>query len=195
MVMEIPKAWRQILEKIQMEHPHAVLAGGALRDLDHGVKVKDLDIFIACGDDEEAAGLNELLGGKEVEQPELQWYPESMREVVLVSDYDHKVNKLEVDIDIPVQFIMCNWRVDKILSRFDYAICRIGYDGRKIFYEDDYDKDKAEKTMTLVRCKGQAALEASVERFARWRPKYPKHRWVLGCALNFGTETVDTPHL
>lgn len=65
-VNDVPLAWRQLLADVQLELPRggAVLAGGALRDLDNGVEVKDLDIFIECGDQDEAAELNQILGGK-----------------------------------------------------------------------------------------------------------------------------------
>ena len=187
---DIPVEWRQLLGEIN-NHTRAVIAGGALRDLDHDIKPKDLDIFMECGDEEEASGLNQLLGGKWGEQEELKWYPESMREVILVSDYDKKKDKLSTNIDIPVQFIFCNWKIDKILTRFDYACCQIGFDGKDVFYEQGYTQDKENKTMTLRRCGGESALMASVERFGRWKHKYPEHKWRLGCHLSMGSQPID----
>lgn len=187
---DIPIEWRQLLAEVNSYSP-AVLAGGCLRDLDHGVEVKDLDIFIECGDEEEAAELNQELGGVWGEQEELKWYPESMREVVLVSDYDTKKNRFSIGINLPVQFIFVNWKMSAILSRFDYGICQIGFNGKDVFWEKAYESDKANKTMTLVRSLGECALAASVERYARWGAKYPEHKWILGCRLEMGAEPID----
>lgn len=178
-VNDIPQEWKDLLAEIQATGARAVIAGGCLRDLDNGVAPKDIDIFIEAGDDEEAANLNEVLGGKNIDNPEKQWYPESMREVILVSGS-------KKDAGLPVEFIFVNWQVSNILARFDYGFCRLAFDGKDVTWDEQYDQDKANKVMTLMRCESEGALASSVRRFARWRDKYPEHDWCLGCRLDMG---------
>lgn len=46
-IEKIPQAWRRLLQALQQNGaPEAVIAGGALRDLYNGRKVKDVDIFL-----------------------------------------------------------------------------------------------------------------------------------------------------
>lgn len=180
--MDIPQSWKDLLQRVQQQCPSAVLAGGALRDLDHGVPPKDLDIFIEVGDIDEALVLCEKLGGVTPENDDLdeddnKVYPASMAEVKLVADYDHEKNKLGVDVNLPVQFIFVDWRTHSIVERFDYGICRIAYNGREIIEGSGYESDKMNKTMTIFRCKSEMALSSSVMRFARLKQKYPDHRW------------------
>jgi hypothetical protein len=191
--MQIPSTWKQLLADIQKVAPEAVLAGGALRDLDHGLPAKDLDVFIAAGSGNEAEGLNELMGGHPMTDPEIQMYPDNMPEIQLVADHDPEREKFNNLTGLPLQFIYINWQTHNIIKRFDYGLCQIMYDGRELRTSEQYDTDKQEKTMTLLRCDNEFALGRSVERFARWKPRYPDHRFVLGCRLDLGSEKdVDT---
>lgn len=113
-----------------------------------------------------------------------------MHEVVLVSDYDLKKNKLKTSVKLPIQFIFVNWKVEHILDRFDYAFCQISFDGREIQTTQAYLNDKDNKVMSLVRCKGQLALQASVERYRRWASKYPDFSWQLACHLDMGPKVI-----
>lgn len=104
----IPQSWTDLLSQIQAICPSAVLAGGALRDLDHGVPVKDLDIFIRAGSNDEAVGLNELLGGVPMSDPDTQMYPASMAEIQLVTDLDPESEIINNETGLPVQLIFIN---------------------------------------------------------------------------------------
>jgi len=42
----IPNEWKDLLAKVQKIFPSAIIAGGALRDLDYEISPKDIDIFI-----------------------------------------------------------------------------------------------------------------------------------------------------
>src|SRR3569623_1528091 len=45
-IADIPERWQTVLRYVQNVAPDAVIAGGALRDLDNGRPVKDIDIFV-----------------------------------------------------------------------------------------------------------------------------------------------------
>jgi hypothetical protein len=190
---DIPKSWRDMLEDLQKEYPYVVLAGGALRDLDHGIKVKDLDVFVQCGDTmQEAEGLNQKLGGKSAGDPDAnQWYGQSgMQEIIMVSDYDKKKKVIRNLPDIPVQLIFVNWKVASVWKRFDYGLCQIMYDGDKVYYTSKYVSGKTDKEFELVRCETTHALERSVERYVRWKPRYPDHRFRGGSVIPFVEEAI-----
>lgn len=171
-VADIPKEWVELLTDLQSIHRKVVIAGGALRDLDHGLAPKDIDIFIGCGDGKEAEGLNELMGGGPSDDHDEQWYQGSNAEIILVTD-GPMVGGLQS------QFIFINWNVFKIVDRFDYTLCQIMFDGKTITTTQRYRSDKDEKVFRVVRSANASALGRSVERYARWKPKFPDHRWCL----------------
>src|SRR3546814_3352677 len=44
--MEIPEKWRELLASVRSVFPTAIIAGGAMRDLENGTPVKDIDINV-----------------------------------------------------------------------------------------------------------------------------------------------------
>lgn len=178
---QIPLEWRELLEKFQTIHSKIVLAGGALRDLDNLRPVKDFDFFIGCGTDKEALALNERLGGEPVTSFDSDvWYPESMNEIILVSD------KIVEGLP-PVQFIFVNYQVHRIYDRFDYGLSQIMFDGHKIYRSDQYMLDCEQKKFTLLRADSNSALEASVNRFGRLSKKYSDYEWRYGLESPFSS--------
>jgi hypothetical protein len=183
---DIPKEWVDLLLKFQTIHSKVVLAGGSLRDLDHGLDVKDLDFFVACGSESEATALNKLLGGKEPEQNDTDaWYPESMREIILVTNMD-------VEGLPPIQLIFVNWSIQYITQRFDYGLCQISFNGKYLERSKGYLEDHDDKVFRLIRSESPLALASSVHRFSRWVPRYPSHKWILGVDLNFTDMVSET---
>ena len=186
---DVPKSWLKELQRLQSIHRNVVLAGGALRDLDLGLPVKDLDFFIAVGDESEAHHLNKLMGGEEVkdwdalDEDDRRCYPDSMREVIHVADLGKKVGGKTA------QLIFINWGIWNIMDRFDYGLCQIMFDGERIKTTKAYEKDKKEKTLTVVRADSAAALASSVKRYRRWADKFPDHDWILGVDVT-GSESV-----
>lgn len=184
----VPQSWTDLLHQIQKICPSAVIAGGALRDLDHGIAVKDLDIFIRAGSNDEAVGLNELIGGQPMTDPDTQMYPASMQEIQLVVDLDDERDLIQNETGLPVQLIFINWDTRFICKRVDFGLCKTSYDGRELYFSSEYQIDKDSKSMTLQRCDNEQALSRSVARFARWKPRYPEHEFVLGCHIDMGTD-------
>tara|TARA_Y100001001_G_scaffold163782_1_gene193797 strand:+ start:1135 stop:1761 length:627 start_codon:yes stop_codon:yes gene_type:complete len=197
---DIPASWLGVLEDIQKVCPSAVLAGGALRDLYHGVEVKDLDIFIQAGDEAESWGLFEKLGGKRPKDfTEFGYglqdlsdmdsdggaYPRSMQEVILVENYVG-----ENPTDIPVQLIFVNWNTARIHERFDIGICRVSTDGVKVFVSKEFKEDHHEKVLNIRRCENKWMLGSSIERIVRLREKYADFQIALE-GLKFSNETIQ----
>lgn len=181
-VHDIPVSWLHVLDDIQNVCPSAVISGGALRDLYHGVPVKDIDIFIEAGGEQEAWGLFKLLGGEVPEDVGSTYgladladmdenggaYPESMKEVILVQDYPGRN-----ETGLPVQLIFVNWRTDRIHLRFDMGICRITYDGHHLDISEEFKDDSDRKLLNVRRCSSKTALGSSINRIVRLKEKYP----------------------
>lgn len=177
-VADIPLAWQKELADLRAVCPTAVLAGGALRDLDNGREVKDLDIFIRAMSEREALCAIELLNasGFHVEhQPsDLTSYPEDQNlEVVLIA------NVVGSDETPPVQLIFTNWDTDRIVERFDYGICRVAFDGTNLVVSDDYIDDREAQVFRLRRDRPTAiSMRGSIHRYARLTAdKYPGWTW------------------
>ncbi len=177
---DIPKSWVKELQRLQSIHRNVVLAGGALRDLDLGLPVKDLDFFVSAGNESEALALAKQMGAKEVEnweeldEEDRRCYPDSMREIIHVADLKKQVDGKTV------QLVFVNWVVWNIIERFDYGLCQIMFDGTKVKVTKAYSEGKADKVLKVVRADTPAALSSSVKRFCRWQDKFPGYDWQLG---------------
>lgn len=173
----IPAEWTELLLRIRAVCPTAVLAGGALRDLDNGREVKDLDVFIGEGTMDGALRAIRALqeAGFEVVYDETfeggKVYPEDQNlEVVLVAEME--------GFDLPVQLIFTGWRTEIIVDRFDYGVCRLSWDGKELVRPPEYDEDKAAQVFRLRRDRpSPASLRGSVRRYARLVEKYPGWDW------------------
>lgn len=165
--MIIPDSWGALVRSIREVCPSAVLAGGALRDLDNGRDVKDLDIFIEVAGEAQAvdalAALEAGLVTQTVhyEPSDLTYYPQDQNlEVILVAEL--------LDHDIPIQLIFVRWPTARIVERFDYGICQIAYDGVELTKGPNYDQDKADQVFALRRDRPTAiSMRGSVKRYAR----------------------------
>lgn len=164
--MNIPAEWVDLLQRIQAVLPSAVIAGGALRDLDNNREVKDLDIFIRGDSVQECEWHLHCLreAGFEVNYnpSELTEYPEDQNlEVVVIAS-------LETYDDLPVQLIFTNWDTASIVDRFDYGICRLSFDGKELVRPAEYDEDKQAQVFRLRRERPTAvSMRGSIRRYAR----------------------------
>ena len=167
--MEIPAAYRAALADVCSVFPGSMLAGGAMRDLDNGRPVKDLDVFCPNVGDLDtfkarvgtlaSTKLLGVMGGYE------NW---ATSECVGVLDVESPYG--------PVQLIGLSTGPETILSRIDFGICQIGFDGEQVIRTEAYEADKAAKTFTIVRSDDEAQLDRSYRRWDRLREKYPDWR-------------------
>lgn len=171
-ILTIPKAWRVVYQYVQGVCPEAILGGGALRDLDNGRPVKDLDIFINDGNISlvlKALGNPEIT--KETGEQYFEWDP-SVCNVIELAPH------AEIDAP-PINLIELghSCTVEEQMRRFDFGICQIMLDAKGIHMSEAYKTDKANKTFTLTRRRSYEQREHSLRRFERLQEKYPG--WTL----------------
>jgi hypothetical protein len=179
--MQIPSAYAATLAAVREVFPGALIAGGALRDLDNDRPVKDLDVFAPDVPDldvfapdvpdldtlraraaslERPGAVMGVMGGYE------SW---ATAECVGVLD----ISGPHADF----QLIGLRSGPETILPRLDFGICRIGYDGSEVIRTDEYLADQATQSFTLLRCDDESQRDRSLRRFDRLSEKYPG--WVL----------------
>jgi hypothetical protein len=185
MMMIIPSDWQALLRRIQQKYPHAILAGGALRDLDNQREVKDLDIFIVKDEKWDALEiLSELIGVKGTfgdkgkhgsdtldalsEVYDFRMYPPGLMPPVQVIEMSCAACEMGMGLDLPVVnpavFLAAQ------LERFDIGLCQIGWDGTNIQYTQAYTHDKVNKTLTVMH---NDTYGATINRVIRIHAKYP----------------------
>src|SRR5258708_5776838 len=135
---EIPPMWREVLERIQTLDPHAVIAGGCLRDLDHRKPIKDLDIMVSFTTDDNKLG--------ELMDSDITNEQDSFSDELCAKSYT-----LDVDgLDIPLNIVRCGESLVKPTDRvvqFDLGLCQVVWPGRgynvdhkPAYTADYYDK-------------------------------------------------------
>lgn len=184
--MEIPETWVAPLSAVKAVCRDAVIAGGCLRDLDHGRPVKDIDIFVNGGALENLEHLRQQLVDAGLDCQDIDYeksYP--------IGELNDVVGDFEILglTDEPIQLIMVSWDTSRITERFDFGICRVSFDGETLFRSDDYEKDSADQVFRLVQDRSGVWLSASVHRYARLVRKYEDWRFVAfeadATGLNF----------
>lgn len=178
---DIPPAWRSCLTGLQQFWPDAVLAGGALRDRDNGVKPKDLDFFIPAhrGGMEDVADVYNVLKKAGWEVNKADAYDYARPGVIGLVEIKHVGCP-------PIQLVVGKWDTAKIEEHFDFGICQIVFDGREVRQTLAYRADQIRKCFTYL---GRAEdIGRSVDRFARIKPRYPG--WLF--ALKSNTTYLNT---
>lgn len=166
--MNIPQRWLDVLSALQSAgFTEAFIGGGALRDLDHGKPVKDVDIFVRYCGAETFEKVKKILGngGEDRTQYHSEYvinFPDVAGVYEFWSEFDEP----------PLNVISCNgpdgdyaFR-EHHLARFDLGICRITHDGKYVAVDPAYQTDKANQTITIV---NPVKLERSIERAKRIR--------------------------
>lgn len=163
--LTIPPEWSELLDYIQAFAPSAILAGGALRDLDNDRPVKDLDVFVHRSEAQQAldclreAGFSIRLtyrGGYITGKDVLFAYSCS------------KEGHIEVNLIV----LKLDFGMNECLSRMDFGICQAGTDGESIVTTDAYDSDKENKSITLKRAESKYDFDWSMKRYRRLQTKY-----------------------
>lgn len=148
----------------------AFVAGGFLRDRDHGVEPKDIDVFLTYTDSALAA----------VRYAFRHWRPFQM----IPKNYVDGMNGVEAVLGyelpgfawpINIIFLSKEATMETVLSRFDFGLCQIGTDGVAVYTTDAYDTDKDSRTFTLV---SDHSPPRSLRRFERFQEKYPGYKLV-----------------
>lgn len=176
--MQVPDLWKELLEKIQEHQYLAVIAGGCLRDLDHGKEISDVDIFVP-----QLPTLEFTARGTHVQDiPELVVVKEGNFYWMRQSQGANRVLKCEykgIAVDIVEMLGIDNlWHV---INRFDYGLNRIAYDGDRIYTSEYYEHDKKNKTFTMRVCNDMSHFKFMLDKYEnRIKVKYPEYKLVIG---------------
>jgi hypothetical protein len=217
--MNIPLRWIDALRQLHENgFPEAIIAGGALRDLDNDRPIKDVDIFVRNRGVMTKTMLEKAFGynvrdvkidfnvtdengtpdGSAAQDIEEMYDLTDWSGVRLTCSFDHLnpdwtqriyLNesegppKFEV---IAVQVPEGDNFMTSIVDDFDIGFCKIAGElspldpphlMRVIWAE--YDKDKREQTLTVVRADKDGSLDRTKKRLARINDKYPEWRVVI----------------
>lgn len=143
--MQIPSKWKDVLSKVQGVFPGAIIAGGALRDLQYGKPIKDVDIFCPVNyyDDSYEDVLYELFGN-DITLMVASVYG---REANLERNV-HAVFELEIGDD-KYDIILID-RVFNEIERFDLSICQIAHDGTTLMTTSAYEQTRVDKVIRVM---------------------------------------------
>ena len=173
-IYDLPAAWHISLQKVRVYFPGALIAGGALRDLDNGRPIKDIDIFAPnCTDLKMAKAFAEGLSNAPVKtlsserrvNDEGRVY-EEWAATDLLAIFDIQAEELDY------QLIAIKGGPEDILKRIDFGICRIATDGEQIIRTDEYNADRVNECFTLHRCDDSSQYDRSLRRHERLVKKY-----------------------
>ncbi len=146
--------------------PEAIIAGGAIRDLDNGMAeyVKDIDVVIFDRPNylmDLKMAMRDFTHRVAVREEVANYL--KFENVACVHEFK------DGDSNIPVQVVVSREprSAEEILRRHDFGICQIGFDGRLILKTNRYVDDKTNKQFTLVRCRDAEDLVRSQGRHAR----------------------------
>lgn len=188
----IPTAWLNTMSRVRSVLPSAFLAGGALRDLDNGRPVKDLDVFFTEG----AYDLSYLedslakLGYYFKSRCAAQYMTGAAGEVDGTTTY---VNTDDEDLpELNLIQLDPSFNPASIIDRVDFGLCQIGADHMGVVTTPAYEFDKLNQCFTLTRAESVEGVMRSLKRYDRLSQKYPG--WELYWGAEFDalvTEAMD----
>lgn len=190
-VSAIPNSWHAVLARIHTIAPEALLAGGALRDLDNNRPVKDLDVFV-----NDRTDFNILTAALS------EFYPDR----VSFKDYQHtsvyhendntvaSVSLYEGSLLPPLNVIGVYGDINPMgrFARFDFGLCQIAFNGQHMIETEAYRHDRANRLLTMIRCESLPAFQRSLVRYHRLTGKYVDWPLVIPTKyVRYATDTLD----
>jgi len=157
---DIPNAYRYVLAHVRNRFPGAIIAGGALRDLDCGLSPKDVDIFIPIDNKPDIQDLSDYFN-LEPHTINAEKANQVDRTIYAIYHINHAGIEFELIFGTPDA---CD------IYTFDINICQIQYDGNTISRTSDYMSGMANKVIDFVNPQGKKRME---ERAARMQTKFP----------------------
>ena len=160
---DIPPEWVSMLRHVQTYFPNAKIAGGALRDLELGKEIKDVDIFITRTHDfhESMGKLHDDI--KQTYHSEYGMHCSKTDPREIYGIYHVRKN------DIKYEFIVGSEKETSI-DLFDIGICQISFDGNQINVTQNYIDDVQNK---IIRVYNPHGTNRTIKRIARMSEKFP----------------------
>lgn len=177
----LPPAWLDVIGRVRNVLPSAIIAGGAIRDLDNDRPVKDIDVFFT--DTPYFSKLHEALYGVYfyAKQCSGQYMDGAADEVTGTTTYlSHDGSLPELNL---IQLTE-GFNPADIIDRVDFGICQIGYDLLGVVKTPAYEFDKANQCFSLTRAETVEGVMRSIKRYQRLQQKY--QGWPLTCARKDG---------
>lgn len=179
MIQHGPILWARILEPVINALGSGIIAGGAVRDYLLGEPPKDIDIFVNVDDvgalKAAAAKLPETFHVSLMhELTEYETAPDWQSEVFGVLDGYWAETGAELFDEVRVQIIarpMPVFTGQELVKRFDLGITRSWFDGA-IHDTPEAERDRAEKTLTLMRWETEAHVAATQRRVERMESRF-----------------------
>ena len=167
-MIDVPKRWQSYLQTIKLFSPSAVIAGGALRDLETGREPKDIDVFLPPLSQEDRNVLTHMLEYRyglevmHVDETTTTYEKATLANVILFKDPDGgpDLNLIEMKFDSP----------EGLLMTFDFGICQVAYDGADIITTRHFLSDVENKTFTQLKMG-----ERTQRRWHRLSQRYPDY--------------------
>lgn len=184
MMFKPPAEWVELLDELnKKEKMHAVIAGGAVRDLYCGRQPKDIDIFV-CVDE----GSPSLIGAKLSNQNFYSWTMQGEGS----PEYDAAatgtrfiLNAWEIKrprglwpyiwpfggYKTPLNLIYCaKWpSVHELLDGFDFGLCQAAYDGKNFITTEAFMLDYKNQHFTMTHGRN---FKKSMQRYERISQRY-----------------------
>jgi hypothetical protein len=164
------------IEKFKTTGLTFCVAGGAPRDLLLGATVSDIDLYVSCKGrsfEDIVALSNRALNQEGVPQPLSTYYMLPNKSKGLI-EYSVSFNdKLQVILfDLPVEGF-----TEAILNTFDFGICKVAFNEDLTYLRTpDFERDVANRTLTLVGWHSSAGLVKSIEtRLPKLLRKFPDY--------------------
>jgi hypothetical protein len=165
LLSKIPKCWFDVLGKIQNIYgwKDATIAGGALRDLDLGRAIKDVDIFVP----------SVLINAADLLKQEFPTCYITEKNHIINSNSVVHQNGVNIGGPIPshFEFYMNGWRFEitqciipfiqkEIIRSFDVGLCMIALHDGNIYRASGYITDAINNTISILNDTGGSVLHA-----------------------------------
>lgn len=186
--LAIPTAWLDTMSRVRSVLPSAFLAGGALRDLDNGRPVKDLDVFFTEG----AYDTSYLEDGL----AKLGYFYNSRCAGAYMTDAAGEVGGTTTYVntdglpELNLIQLDPSFNPASIVERVDFGLCQIGYDLMGVISTAAYQFDKVNQRFTLTRAESVEGVMRSLKRYDRLSQKYPG--WELYWGAEFDALVQET---
>lgn len=170
--IDIPSKVVDMLNAIRDSAPEAIIAGGYLRDLDHGIQPRDIDVFVPFNADLYNARMH--LGATGILGDDCDQY-EGDDTISMQQHWNLMATPSAIPLEVNILFCQKDIQPLQRLSRFDFGLCQIAFDSHRIIMTDGYLTDKENRTFTLQRFTGYNAHQNSLARFERLTKRYKSY--------------------
>lgn len=173
--MPVPPLWTEVLELIRQDYPSAIIAGGALRDLYHGIEIKDVDIFIPVD-----ALWSWSVAKFTRDSAFIRRYPDVSLHTGMDSEPEYKSEDEQSERVLYgiVKFNLQNVRFELIVTnhnaadvnQFDINLCQIQFDGTEVTATEPFFFGSQNKVLKVCNVNREDRQQSRLERLAA---KYP----------------------